>query len=564
MHAPGSSRRGCRAGAALVLLVVGAALVPGAARASNDRWTKVFGSVAYAKRDCELSETSALVPLPGAKLELDRALTAPVITTLSATGTFKTSIGGRGPIHAFVILDGPRIEVAPKTVGKAAYRLKLGVLTAGRNDSVEIRADLPAGAANIWTVLNQGASVAAKVSPVTVPKVTARWRDDADLQPSMIDLSPGTAYWRGTRSIFLDGQGAHSDQWETWVILHEYGHHLLRAVADPQSPGGNHKAGQVWPDKQELAWSEGFADAFPTIVTGDPNMSRACIEQLDLDATPATPLPDDPRLAQYNEVAIAGVVWKVSQHFGNGDAQLGLKRLLAALHTFRYDGHPPHSLREVRDALITGGLEQDSPDEHTAIDGIFAAENIGWGQDVQVAFDDSRDEGARAHMKIHLVLTGPYGTCQVTGDDVNPPPQPLVGSQDWWYGDIGVEGGLQYTWQDECLVSGGNADPSEDQGILNSLLWLKFPYLAGEEHLSGNFTLTAQYVCSDDTPLGKPPEPDMCTPDRKVDVIVTSGLADPVEEDGIDLQQGADTKILYFNATGNVCTVYPNNQICRT
>ena len=57
---------------------------------------------------------------------------------------------------------------------------------------------------------------------------------------------------------------------------------------------------------------EGFSHAFAALVLGGPKLlTLGCQVKMDLGATPATPLPSDRRFAQYNETAIASIVWKV-------------------------------------------------------------------------------------------------------------------------------------------------------------------------------------------------------------------------------------------------------------
>jgi hypothetical protein len=262
-----------------------------------------------------------------------------------------------------------------------------------------------------------------------------------------------------------------------------------------------------------------------------------------------------PRLAQYNEAAIAGVVWHLALVLGDGNPQAGLKFLLRALHDYSYNDHAPESMREVRDALVNGGLEEDSAEKHSAFEAIFAEEKIGWGENVSVSFDDSRTDGTLADYKIHLVPKGPYGTCEVTAADDSQPPIQKLGPYAGFSGWVGAQGDLAYTWQSNCLVNGGNDQPSsKGPAMPTAQLWLAFPYLAGEKELDGDFTLTARYVCADATEGMSPSDPQYaeykCTSDRTVDVSVITGVAKAVDVGGITLRRNVDVPVLTFDASG--------------
>jgi hypothetical protein len=559
--------------AALALVLGGTAdkLAVGAA-AKARRQSAVFGVVEYAKRPCYTSAMESLVPLPDAQLVLARTRGAPYVGRLSPEGRFRVPLGkirGAGPIAVEVILDGALIAVAPNAIDRP-YRLKLGTVVTDRENEIKITGNGYAGAANIWTVLEEGAIAAEEASPVHLEKVWARWRDNADLDPAGDDFGEGTAY-DGPQALYINGAGARRDQWEPFVLLHEYGHHVLASVASPGPSGGaeGHTFSGVYPNQPALPWSEGFADAFAAIALNDPHLVVQCSDELiNMAARPATPLPDNPRLAQYNESAIAGVLWNLTTYLGHGSSIAGLKPLLGALHGFRYGGHFPESLRQVRDALITGGLETSDQTQLT-FDGIFAEEKIGWGENVTVAFDDTRTDGSLAVWKIHLSLDGPYGTCQVTAADDSSQPtvglEPLpveVNSPGW----IGAYGGLSFTKWDDCIVYGGNSQANV-QGPAMPLagLWLPFPYLASEQHLDGEFTLTARYVCADATDGIDPSDPSYpeyaCTTGRSVSVSVRTGDAPAVNADNITLYRDQDVPIVKFDANGS-CMIIPSGTDC--
>jgi hypothetical protein len=477
-------------------------------RAGTVKTIALSGRVLYEHRNCYHASSHDSRPLAGAKLVFDGPVEGS--RTLDAGGHFKVRLapGGHLPLHGWVVLNGPAIAVAPH-VG-APYRLPLGKVAFRGKDGhpvIEhhflIAGDGPAGAANIWSVLNLGARVGRAASPVHLPKIWARWRFKSDLKTWIGDSPPNThTHWDpNDETIYVAGhRHGNRDDWEPFILLHEYGHALLQFVADPSSPGGEHTITGVYKSEPALPYEEGFGDAYAAAVLKTGVLGLGCnrANVINLDSTPATPRPDVERLAQYNEVAIAAVIWKLVNHFGAGDSHAGLRPFLEALHSYKRDGHPPQSTREMRDALIEGGLEKNSPAEHIAIDKIFAAERIAWGLFVEVQFPDYVSGGVRADQ----VLSGPgaYSSCRLAdGDpsyDYGPPDLPFS-----WTSGLLVQGGLAYTWQSDCLLSGSYVF-LDQTNLAAAEMWLRFPYLPGNAHLSPfvysvdlTCQTTASYTC---------------------------------------------------------------------
>jgi hypothetical protein len=520
------------------------------------------GQVLYEKRSCYRGPTS-LAALPDARLVLTAADGTTFNTALSPTGTYSVTVSGPLPLSAKVVLDDARVAVG-SVAGGGAYEVALGpAATANLQapDGVDVisqfiaRGDGPAGASNIFAVLDDGAIAAGAASPVPIPKVTARWNYAADLTSwladqgnSEYDDSSSPRYDAGSKTIMVGGgsNGEARDEWEAFPLLHEYAHHVLATVADPGPTGGTHGFRSTHPTNPTLPWSEGFANAFYAIVTGNPRPTLGCQPatdqtspgvSLDYSATPATPLPDDPRLAQYNETAIAATLWGLANHFGVGDARgAGLRAILYALHGYRREGHAVQSVRDFRDALIVAGLENGNRLEHSTIDKIFAAQRIAWGVYVTVDEEDSRIAGSKAGEEVGLSLgaaPGKYGGC---------PTYKYFGSleeeeQYWapnasrpfgWSGNYGgravMPGDLSYTWQSDCMAANYWNSTVGLQSAGAEFL-LRFPYLQDQSH-QGLYTLDATWECRDESvPSGHLPPPEgKCTPDRKFRVRVDNGV----------------------------------------
>jgi hypothetical protein len=469
------------------LLVSG---LPGAAAAGRhaNGVIGVSGKVLYLKRQC-FSDPSKRVetPLAGAKVLLHRAGGADVTTTLDHAGAFHGRVRGHGPVTATVVLSGRPGSVTPGAKGSQPYHLPIGSLHAGSNAPVVLRGNGPAGAANIWMVVSAGAAVAERASPVPISPVHVAWRYNADFSNHSEEGHLGTsAYDYATNTLYVDGTKSRQDQWEPFVLLHEYGHHVLLSVANPgKSASGTHNWHLSYPTQPAMPWSEGFANAFAGIVLRQPRLSIDCNQNpgdlMDIGSLPATPEPQNPRYAMTSETADAGVVWHLALHLGAGNPQKGLAPLLDALHRYRRNGHPAQDMRDVRDALIEAGLEHDSAAEHQELDSIFADEGIGFGIGFESDFEDDGNNQDSDAATFKMQINGPYG-CE-TGGDTYTKLSGAGGGQ--WFGEV-VGGGLPYTWQDDCL----GAD------TVSTGAWLLFPYAKNLAHRSGSWSVTFSYECT--------------------------------------------------------------------
>lgn len=122
------------------------------------------------------------------------------------------------------------------------------------------------GAVNIYEALLTGYKklVPTYTSSATLGSVRALWEPGYSGYPGT-----GTCY-RGD-TIWVKGDIlTNTDEWDDMVLLHEYGHHVMKkcAATPPNSvnPGGHywHISDNVY---KNLAYSEGWADMFPSIVT---------------------------------------------------------------------------------------------------------------------------------------------------------------------------------------------------------------------------------------------------------------------------------------------------------
>lgn len=469
-----------------VALVVAPAAAPAA-----EQGVRVSGHVVYRAPGCHgTTAVTGLHPLSHAELVLRRAGGPAARVRLDARGRFATRLRGHGDARGRLRLDGPLLTVAgygdtepitiavgaPIDVDRGRARVTLRVDGAGGEHR----------AASVWAILARAAVLTERAAPkhVRLAKVVAHV-DPGHRPPGTGDV-PGssTAYDHGR--IYVDSV-SRADEFEPWVLLHEYGHFVLEQVANPSLPAsGAHDLELSYPDRPALAWSEGFAHAFAALVQGGPKLGTLCRRGVDLATRPATPRPrDGADSVAYNEIANAGIAYRVAALLGGGRAADGLGALLEALHAFaRRRGHGPNDLRDLRDALILGGFERTQGD-HDAFSEVWDDQGVlGYGLGVRYTLTPDggscggfsfEADGMDCDIRRSIEVRGPGGfSCAASARDLGPAHDER---------ERRMEGGLPHAWQDDCLVSSDS-------------VWVRFPYLPGGDHRRGRFQVTLRVGCT--------------------------------------------------------------------
>lgn len=513
----------------------------------------------YVGVSCPSGDRDAVLALPDAKVVVHFG-TRTIRTALGPDGAADLTLKGRA--HRFtakVILDGDLVEVDPygsdepysytdslKLTKKRTYTLKL--------DDLE-----HAGAASAWSILRQGARVAERSMPTGVPlaKVVARYDPNRAVSTGNPDDEPGVSAYDGdTNQIFIESRGR-AEEFEPWILLHEYGHHVLQTVAEPgPDSGGSHAFSRSYPDRPAMPWSEGFATAFAAIARNNPVLGTLCRTGVNISKAPAVPRStDDPWLNQYNEISVSGVIWGVVGYLGGGDRQAGLKRFLASLHAFHVKYGGPKSLREVRDALVVGGAESSQQDYRALFDA-FADQKVNWGLDAHIHMTDSRSAGSQADYEVKFVLQRPDGKCELSSDARSS------------YA-VGGSGGIPYVSgldSDDCMMTGGDGKiaPTSGSNVPLAGLQLGFPFLDSEAHRRGEFALSAKWICKDDPFADDPNNPFpqwfRCTASRGFEFDLVHG-ARKEQTVSVQLQNGVSKALMRFDAVGE-CTLVVNGADC--
>jgi hypothetical protein len=130
----------------------------------------------------------------------------------------------------------------------------------------------------------------------------------------------GTSYDPAAKAITVLGTTADPDEFDDSVLLHEYGHYVLDLYSRDDSPGGSHVLGDDALDLR-LAWSEGWATFFSSVVRNDPVHVDTSGTGVRLVFDIEGPSFGSATRYDSNELAVAAVLWDA---YDGDDADEGL------------------------------------------------------------------------------------------------------------------------------------------------------------------------------------------------------------------------------------------------
>jgi hypothetical protein len=451
---------------------------------------------------------------------------------------------GDGPVSATLVLATSRITVARP--GQPFVQIPLG-----RRTPVDGKLSFALGAAaqangdvNTLVLLERAARYAAVTSPRPLPKLTARIVAgpggpgfDA---PAAIEVPTAPLDWR----------------FEATALVHEYGHFILNQLNAEGPDGGDHDQDKSYPDRPTLAWNEGFSHAFAALVVGDRGRldvdCKPAVNPAQIPARPTLASAADKRYAQFSEARVGGVVYNLVKRLGAGPA--GFKRLLGALATYRRAGHSVWTARDLRD--LTVQQFERSANDHALMDVVFRSQGLMWDRHIAVGVPSADAE----HDKLHdagdtlvVRVTGPGGFNCRTTTDIDPSAQARIDGSQVATGLKRADGGLSFSANDDCyLVSGTDTvDFQNPHNFGTDSAEIPFPYLAGQAHWQGEYTVRAKYVCTFRPDAQSPTCPSVIqveVSDNNPGLVATT----PAARQGIrfSLARGVETTIATFSAAG--------------
>lgn len=166
----------------------------------------------------------------------------------------------------------------------------------------------PGGAFHMVDTALEGMAFISRFSQQPSPLLTLRWEAGRA-------FDCGSCY--SDDSIMLGGQLEDTDEYDDFIILHEFGHWFVHRFSDDDSPGGSHRDRQVEP---RLAYGEGLAYFWAGMVLGDPLVVDTFIDDVRLidmeavtqDGAPRSDLAgttDGTLAGAHREEVVAAILW---------------------------------------------------------------------------------------------------------------------------------------------------------------------------------------------------------------------------------------------------------------
>jgi hypothetical protein len=159
---------------------------------------------------------------------------------------------------------------------------------------------------------------------------------------------PGTSYFVPSRNeaFILGFREEDSDEFDDFVILHEYGHYLAHVFSRDDSPGGRH--GRGYRLDPRLAWGEGWATFFACAALDDPRYldtgvnkqnGSGVLLQVNLDEA----RPNGDRAGYWSEHSVASALWHVyDRRPGRLHLGLGFAPIWQVLRGQGWQQRPPY------------------------------------------------------------------------------------------------------------------------------------------------------------------------------------------------------------------------------
>lgn len=221
-------------------------------------------------------------PIRGARVLLLDAANDNVLeeTRSSSEGKYAFNWSGSPSVKIWVYAEttDPPIVVVDNTTQNAKYVLESAEIVADGAETLDIvaRTGWTDGSygnerqSAPFTILDAAYAAARRFidegTPKPVfPKLEINWSVENRPEDGNVNLGQiGTSYWDGSEIYILGKEDVDTDEFDTHVIVHEWGHSFEDFISRSDSQGGSHGFGDVLDPR--LAFAEGFCNALSAII----------------------------------------------------------------------------------------------------------------------------------------------------------------------------------------------------------------------------------------------------------------------------------------------------------
>ncbi len=346
---------------------------------------------------------TTLRPVRNAVVQVLQGSTVLASTETDAQGNYHLSyLAPPGAGLSVVVLAktaSPVIQVEDNTDGNAVWALGSGITVGpttlnlhathgwtGSSYNAALRTAAPFA---ILDSMYTAAQAFLAVRPVNFPMLRVNWSPDN--VPQSGDKATGrisTSHFDSEENeIYILGKdGADSDEFDSHVIVHEWGHYFEHNLSRADSPGGPHSRGDVLDPR--LAFGEGYGNALsaillPTKVYADTYWAGATLTAFGFDMETAPTPTDDPSPGAFSETSVMRLLYDL---FDDGATEAAYDQVSIGLGTF-YDvlvGPQRTTPAMTTIGSFIAGLKAQPGVNATAVNTLLAHYNIGpvtspWG-----------------------------------------------------------------------------------------------------------------------------------------------------------------------------------------
>lgn len=355
--------------------------------------------------------------------------------TTSDTGTWSLQWNGTGNVVVRVqaLIQTPDMRVEDNTSGDALWTAQSPVIAfankdlTGQNFTAQLgwngtgyasdAARVSAPFAILDTAYEAVRQILAARPALTIPPVKINWSPKNTPTGGNVALGQiGTSNYDGTEVYILGKEDVDTDEFDTFTVVHEWGHFFEAQLSRSDNPGNMHTTGDLL--TPPLAFGEGYGYGLAAIVNAPNNLyadatgprQSVGAGSFDIEQMPTNA---DPKPGWYSEFTIAGLLYDLYDDTPNeaGDTvALGLGPILDVLTGPQKTTQGLTSIFSFLHYLKQANAAQAAAIDATAARNISPVADI-WGS------TETNNAGAVYHLPVFQLVTvgGPPVTVTLHG-----------------------------------------------------------------------------------------------------------------------------------------------------
>jgi hypothetical protein len=242
--------------------------------------------------------------------------------------TFNSGSSGTASIVALAQSTTPSIQVQDNTAGGAIWSIADSVssgtttknlhATHGWTGSTYDAGKRTAAPFAILDSMYTASKAFMAVRPVSFPPLHVNWSpNNVPQSGNKAQGFIGTSHYAFTeKQIYVLGKvGVDTDEFDSHVIVHEWGHYFEDNLSRSDSPGGPHAAGDILDPR--IAFGEGYGNAIAamllpeSIYTDTSWSSSGVLGAFGFDAETAPASTDDPNPGPFSEMSVLRILYDI-------------------------------------------------------------------------------------------------------------------------------------------------------------------------------------------------------------------------------------------------------------